>query len=479
LAGCVCFGLQLASAYELREAYVGPDFFSKFHFWTSADPSQGTVEYVGLEEAMQLGLAQPSEASVRIAADSTTVLSDGQGRKSVRIQSRNAYNAGLFVAKFDHAPVGSGVWPAFWMYGEDPMHMWPSWGEYDIIEGVHQQAHTRTSLHTTDTCIQESLEAGRDFSGHWEAGRSTSRATVCGPDAPKQYFNQGCSQRGAAGSFGEDFNQNGGGTYAAEWDPIDGHIRTWFWPAGTEPYDLAPGNTPNPDTWDVPYSKFVLNALTCPPEHFANMRIVLNINFCGDLGDGRWEELCPDLAKDMTCSEFVARMPARFAEAYWTISRLDVYQKTGPFPPYLGKRIMVDFEGEVPVQPVVQKQHHHLSLVWLGVPLFFIGMAGVVFVAKAEFRRQRRGGTGDFNGWNSHRNMEVVVEEARAVVDYLGEQLRACGSSVAAIVGEVAVPPGPHLPGSPANAPRSPAAHLHSGASSASGVFTPGSRVLM
>jgi len=337
--------------------------------------------------------------------------------------------------------------------------MWPTWGEYDIIEGVHQQSHVRTSLHSTDSCSQETLFAGEDFSGHWEAGDSTSRADICGRDAPKQYFNQGCSQRGAADSFGAGFNAAGGGTYAAEWDPVAGHIKTWFWPVGSEPYDLAPGSTPNPDSWGLPYSFFLLDPATCPPEHFANMRIVLNINFCGDLGEGRWEELCPDLAKEMTCSEFVARNPSEFAESYWSISRLDVYQKVGPFPPNLGQRIMVDFEAEGPPQPTPEPVRTNFAMVWLGVPLFLIGVAGIVLVARVEYRRQRAGGLSE--AWNNQRNMDIVVEEARAGVDYLGQQLHACGTSVVSTAGEIVVPPGPHVPGMQASTPLYPAAQMH------------------
>ena len=49
----------------------------------------------------------------------------------------------------------------------------------------------------------------------------------------------GCSQRAAAGSIGAAFNHQGGGSYAAEWDPMEGHMRIWSWAAGTEPKDLV------------------------------------------------------------------------------------------------------------------------------------------------------------------------------------------------------------------------------------------------
>ena len=48
----------------------------------------------------------------------------------------------------------------------------------------------------------------------------------------------GCSQRASAGSIGHRFNANGG-TYAAEWDPLAGHVRVWSWKAGEEPLDVV------------------------------------------------------------------------------------------------------------------------------------------------------------------------------------------------------------------------------------------------
>ena len=48
----------------------------------------------------------------------------------------------------------------------------------------------------------------------------------------------GCSQQAAPGSIGYGFNQQGGGTFAADWDPKAGHMRIWNWPKGLEPLDV-------------------------------------------------------------------------------------------------------------------------------------------------------------------------------------------------------------------------------------------------
>lgn len=122
------------------------------------------------------------------------------------------------------------------------------------------------------------------------------------------------------------FNSGGGGIFAAEWDPVAGHIRTWFWPSTSVPADLLNGY-PEPDSWGTPYSFFSLNAQSCSASHFVNMRLVFSLTFCGDLGGPKFAEMCPEWAQTMTCEEFVALHPEQFTEAYWSIRSLKVYQK--------------------------------------------------------------------------------------------------------------------------------------------------------
>jgi len=226
----------------------------------------------------------------------------------------------------DHLPTGCGTWPALWMYGEDALHVWPRWGEYDIIEGVHNVTKVMTSLHTDPHCDQSSVRPGADFSGDWQEGTKDNNADSCHNLAPDQWYNQGCPQTGPSNSIGEGFNSAGGGTYAAEWDPEAGHIRTWFFPSGLEPPGLA-GHRPDPDSWGKPYSFFSLNPSTCSPGHFKNMRLVFNIDLCGDLAEVSYADNCPGYANQMSCRELVERRPELLGEAFWSIKRFDVYQR--------------------------------------------------------------------------------------------------------------------------------------------------------
>ena len=48
------------------------------------------------------------------------------GRKSVRIESKNQYDSGLFIFDILHIPYGCDTWPSVWL--TDPSN-WPTNGE--------------------------------------------------------------------------------------------------------------------------------------------------------------------------------------------------------------------------------------------------------------------------------------------------------------------------------------------------------------
>jgi hypothetical protein len=189
---------------------------------------------------------------------------------------------------------------------------------------------------------------GRDFTESWLPG-TEKVADNCFVHALGQFENQGCSQGGPSNSLGAGFNAQGGGTYASEWDPDAGYIRTWFWHKDQEPPDVKAGK-PDPATWGTPYSLFSLDPQMCDPVHFRNMRIVFSLNFCGDLARTEWEQGCPDYAATMTCEEYVGSHPDMLKEAYWSISRFNIYQKaetwTGPViatpsPPHVPALLLI------------------------------------------------------------------------------------------------------------------------------------------
>ena len=90
------------------------------------------------------------------------------------------------------------------------------------------------ALHTSDGCTISGT-------GH----TSLTKSTNCFVNAPGQSYNLGCSIHDLrSNSYGEGFNRNAGGFYAMEWNKD--FIKVWFWPRGTEPWDVK-GNNPAPE----------------------------------------------------------------------------------------------------------------------------------------------------------------------------------------------------------------------------------------
>jgi len=326
---CQFSSVEALQHYARSEAFVDGGFFSRFTFFDDEDPTHGKVEYVDEATARSEGFIHEQDGKVYIGSDLKSKTA-GHGRKSVRIQTKAVWREGLFVISLEHVPTGCGTWPAMWLLGENEEHPWPQWGEYDIVEGTHVTDRVATTLHTGVGCNQQDAAQTGDFSGHWQMGIDR-KASNCDVGAVGQYGNQGCSQLGPKGSMGAAFNANGGGTYAAEWDPEAGYIRTWFWPAGEEPEDLVRGS-PDPGRWPAPYSFFRLGDM-CPASHFRDMRLIFDLTFCGDLGNPTFAQGCPAQAAKMTCEELVTEHPELLQGAYWSIRKLDVYNINRPPPP--------------------------------------------------------------------------------------------------------------------------------------------------
>ncbi|KAL1997583.1 hypothetical protein VTN02DRAFT_1415 [Thermoascus thermophilus] len=117
-----------ATPYQLVQSFEGGRFFDGFDFYTGPDPTHGYVQYVDQATALSSGLAQITpNGSVYLGVDSQTTLDPtSAGRSSVRVQSKQTYSQGLFVADILHMPDSvCGVWPAFWTVGNN----WPAGGE--------------------------------------------------------------------------------------------------------------------------------------------------------------------------------------------------------------------------------------------------------------------------------------------------------------------------------------------------------------
>ncbi|KAI5455650.1 concanavalin A-like lectin/glucanase domain-containing protein [Mariannaea sp. PMI_226] len=295
----------LHESYALERIYNYTNFFNEFDFFTEVDPTDGYVEYANAATASGCGLVGYQNGLIYIGVDHQTV-NPTKGRKSVRVTSKKSWSNGLFIANITHMPGGiCGVWPAMWLYGPN----WPASGEIDVIEGINSQSANIVTLHTSPGCTM------------------TNEGTMDSTVLKEPNCHLGCSQTSSGTSnYGTDFNQNGGGIYVLEWTPS--RISVWFFSRSTIPSDIA-SQEPDPSRWGKPIARFNGNAGCNINEHFRNNNLVIDTTFCGNWAgvDSVWESDSICSIKARSCIEFVAANPFEFAEAYWLISSIEVYQR--------------------------------------------------------------------------------------------------------------------------------------------------------
>lgn len=305
------------SRYTLSQDYTGAAFFNGgFDFFTDADPTNGHVRYIDKEEANKSGIAgliTGGWATNAVYLGMDAVHDAPAGRRSIRVQSSEAFNHGLVVADIVHMPSAvCSTWPAFWMVGPD----WPANGEVDIVEGVNEQTSNRMTLHTGSGVVISEAET---FTGQVVTPN-------CDVNAPGQERNAGCTiLDGDNTTYGDGFNENGGGVYATEL--ASAGIKIWFFPRDAIPEDIASGNPEPGEGWGTPRAAFAGDFEV--DNHFKDLKIVFDTTMCGHWAGSVWaNSSCAALAP--TCEDFVTQNPTAFKEVYWAVNSVKVFDKTEP-----------------------------------------------------------------------------------------------------------------------------------------------------
>lgn len=171
------------------------------------------------------------------------------------------------------------------------------------------------TLHTGAGC-----RIGQDtaqFSGEV----TTSNCDIAADDQAK---NVGCSiKHPSKQSYGAGLNDIKGGVYATQWTADA--ISVYFFPRDSIPADVL-GDNPDPSGWGLPAAKFT--GACDIEETFKEQKIVFDTTFCGQWAGKIWEDgSCA--TKAATCEDFVRDNPEAFAEAYWEINAMKVYQDNG------------------------------------------------------------------------------------------------------------------------------------------------------
>lgn len=296
------------------------------------------MEYIGAGDSLLSSLAyyDTTSGTAVMRVDDTNTYTPGvdTGRPSIRAQTLNQYQYGLFILDLAHMPGGAcGSWPAFWTTSMDH---WPEQGEIDIIENVNFATYSEESLHAGPTFPGDLCEVVGNVNtlpNGQQTGTQTTyncmwNATTSDYGSKTQVSGNGCSaNNNNPNSFGTNFNLVGGGVYAMEWS--NEIIQMWSWENGTAPADIAAG-TPDPLTWGNPI--FTTWGGNCDiARHFINHTVVFDTTFCGDWGNAVWEtSTCYDSVKYPTCADYVGANPTDYSETYWEVRSLKVYQWQNP-----------------------------------------------------------------------------------------------------------------------------------------------------
>jgi hypothetical protein len=149
----------------------------------------------------------------------------------------------------------------------------------------------------------------------------------CDIAAENQGKNTGCSiENPSSKSYGAGLNAIGGGVYATQWTPEA--ISVYFFPRDAVPQDVL-GANPDPSGWGKPAAKFASGG--CDIENtFKQQKMIFDTTFCGQWAGSSsvWNSgSCGK--KAATCEEWVQNNPEAFAEAYWEVNALKVYQDNG------------------------------------------------------------------------------------------------------------------------------------------------------
>ncbi|KAI0700408.1 concanavalin A-like lectin/glucanase domain-containing protein [Cytidiella melzeri] len=309
---------SLSSPWKLKQSYQGSTFFNGWDFFTGADPTNGLVTYIDQNTANSANLISiNSEGNAIMSVETTPSVQNT--RQSIRITTQFTYTGGLVIMDSVHMPTGCGTWPAFWSNGPN----WPVGGEIDIVEGVNNYTNNQATIHTNPGCnIDSSSSSTLGITGNIVGGTNCAAAET---------GNQGCGVRAIqTNSFGAAFNDIGGGVYAMKWD-TDG-IAIYFFPRSSIPSDIT-ANAPQPQSWGQPTAFWP--AAGCNPfEFFNDHSAIFDTTLCGDWASGVWgstgipgqDQSCAQRTGVATCEQFVRQSGSSFAEAYWEVSYVKIFQ---------------------------------------------------------------------------------------------------------------------------------------------------------
>lgn len=148
------------------------------------------------------------------------------------------------------------------------------------------------TLHTGDTKTGESCYLPQSASSSADGTLIRTSCATIGMN------NEGCAFLDKSEeSYGEGFNNVGGGVYAHLWN--EKGITVWRFSRNNIPQDIT-NKTPNPSSWPRPVAYFPSTNCNMAT-FFSRHNLVLDTTLCGDWAGGAYpQSKCP-----LSCAEYV------------------------------------------------------------------------------------------------------------------------------------------------------------------------------
>ncbi|CAL1698331.1 unnamed protein product [Somion occarium] len=253
----------LAANFTLVKQYAGQDFFNDWDFTDNFDnTTNGDINYVPQSTQPQLAYIDSNQRAI-IKVDNTSVVAYPNKRNSIRINSKDFYEAGtVWVFDAVHLPYGCAVWPSFWTKGAD----WPRQGEIDIVEGINTQTSNQMALHTFNGC---------------NAASGTNQKGKVGTTNCNDTTGAGCTVTETTdNSYGASFASAGGGVWAAQFDATGIYI--WFWNRASVPTSITTAtDSIDISQWGAPSAAYPSSSCDIG-KFFGAQQMVIDITLCGD-----------------------------------------------------------------------------------------------------------------------------------------------------------------------------------------------------
>ncbi len=163
------------------------------------------------------------------------------------------------------------------------------------------------TLHTGPQCsLDKNPTSGSPSASTLAAFVGNVLSTTC---ASSSSDNTGCAfSNPDSSSYGQGFNDIGGGVFAHLWDPSG--IKIWNFKRSSIPQDIASGN-PDPTSWPTPVA-FWSSPACDMASTFIDHSLVIDTTLCGDwAGNAFGSSGCPG-----TCADAVAKA-SNFNSAYF------------------------------------------------------------------------------------------------------------------------------------------------------------------